>query len=144
MTDALLLANAYNKGWETLMNRRTFGQTVAGAALGAALPGLTLEAAPANAAPYGISIMLWTVYTGLPFEERLAKVAQAGYTQVELVGEYEHWAPADFDRANAWRREPAHAAKFDWEGELDQFRAEAEQVLSGPGIEIPGDVFAPG
>ena len=104
MTDALLLANADNKGWETLMNRRTFGQTVAGAALGAALPGLTLEAAPANAAPYGISIMLWTVYTGLPFEERLAKVAQAGYTQVELVGEYEHWAPADFDRANAARR----------------------------------------
>jgi hydroxypyruvate isomerase len=89
------------------MNRRTFGQTVAGAAFGAALPGLTLEATPAAAAapaPYGISIMLWTVYTGLPFEDRLAKVAQAGYTQVELVGEYAHWSAAEFDRANAARQ----------------------------------------
>jgi len=40
----------------------------------------------------------------LPFEERLAKVAEAGYRQVELVGEYEHWTQADFDRANAARK----------------------------------------
>ena len=89
------------------MNRRTFGQTVAGAALGATLPGIGLEASsvrPPGAAPYGISIMLWTVFRDLPFEERLAKVAEAGYRQVELVGEYEHWTQADFDRANAARK----------------------------------------
>ena len=89
------------------MNRRTFGQTVAGAALGATLPGIGLEASsvrPPGAAPYGISIMLWTVFRDLPFAERLAKVAEAGYRQVELVGEYEHWTQADFDRANAARK----------------------------------------
>ncbi len=48
--------------------------------------------------------MLWTVFNGLPFEERLAKVAEAGYTNVELVGEYAKWTPADFDRANAARK----------------------------------------
>jgi hydroxypyruvate isomerase len=48
--------------------------------------------------------MLWTVFKDLPFEERLAKVAEAGYSQVELVGEYRDWAPADFERANAARR----------------------------------------
>ena len=48
--------------------------------------------------------MLWTVFRDLPFEERLARIAQAGYTQVELVGEYADWKPADFDRANAARK----------------------------------------
>jgi hydroxypyruvate isomerase len=47
--------------------------------------------------------MLWTVFKNLPFEERLAKVVEAGYTQIELVGEYRDWAAADFDRANAAR-----------------------------------------
>ena len=89
------------------MNRRGFGRSVAGAALGAALPVLGIDAAPvspAQAAPYGLSIMLWTVFRDLPFAERLAKVAEAGYRQVELVGEYEHWTQADFDRANAARK----------------------------------------
>jgi len=48
--------------------------------------------------------MLWTVFRGLPFEDRLAKVAEAGYTNVELVGEYSHWSQPDFDRANAARK----------------------------------------
>jgi hydroxypyruvate isomerase len=48
--------------------------------------------------------MLWTVFTGLPFEERLAKIVEAGYTNIELVGEYRNWAQADFDRANAARK----------------------------------------
>jgi len=89
------------------MNRRGFGRSVAGAALGAALPVLGIDAAPvspAQAAPYGLSIMLWTVFRDLPFEKRLEKVAAAGYRQVELVGEYEHWTPVDFDRANAARK----------------------------------------
>ena len=48
--------------------------------------------------------MLWTVFTDLPFEQRLANVAEAGYTNVELVGEYAKWSDADFDRANAARK----------------------------------------
>jgi len=31
--------------------------------------------------------MLWTVYRDLPFEQRLEKVAEAGYQAVELVDE---------------------------------------------------------
>jgi hydroxypyruvate isomerase len=48
--------------------------------------------------------MLWTVFNDLPFEQRLEKIAGAGYTNVELVGEYAKWSPAEFDRANAARK----------------------------------------
>ncbi len=41
--------------------------------------------------PFPLSVMLWTVFRELPFEERLKKVAEAGYTNVELVGEYAKW-----------------------------------------------------
>ena len=89
------------------MNRRTFTQVLATAALSAvAAP---LKAAPATGAqtpqaavpPFGLSVMLWTVFTELPFEQRLEKVAEAGYTNVELVGEYNgKWSAADFALAN--------------------------------------------
>ena len=48
--------------------------------------------------------MLWTVFRDLPFEQRLEKVASAGYRNVELVGEYRNWSPAQFAGANAARR----------------------------------------
>ena len=51
--------------------------------------------------------MLWTVFRDLPFEERLAKVAEAGYTNIELVGEYSDWTQADFDK----RQRRAQAAR---------------------------------
>ena len=94
------------------MNRRTFSQVMATAALSAVVPPLSAHAgspaaAPNNAAaPYPLSVMLWTVFTGLPFEERLAKVAEAGYNSVELVGEYhaQNWSQADFARINAARK----------------------------------------
>ena len=35
---------------------------------------------------------------------RLAKVAEAGYTNIELVGEYGKWGADDFTRANAARK----------------------------------------
>jgi hydroxypyruvate isomerase len=88
------------------MNRRTFTQSMAVAALAAASPRLP-AATPVSAPPgFGLSVMLWTVLTDLPFEERLAKVAEAGYNKIELVGEYsaKHWTQADFDRANAARK----------------------------------------
>jgi hydroxypyruvate isomerase len=49
--------------------------------------------------------MLWTVFKTLPFETRLEKVAEAGYKNVELVGEYRKWSESDFQRANAKRKE---------------------------------------
>jgi len=91
------------------MDRRQFTQALAASAFAAASPALP---APARAAspssgadsPFPLSVMLWTVFRDLPFEERLAKVVEAGYTNVELVGEYAKWAAADFDRANAARK----------------------------------------
>ena len=88
------------------MNRRTFAQSLAASAVAAmAAPALPALAAPsANAAPYPLSVMLWTVFNDLPFDQRLAKVAEAGYTNVELVGEYSKWSEADFARNLAARK----------------------------------------
>jgi hydroxypyruvate isomerase len=93
------------------MDRRTFAQSLATAALTAAVPSLAATpagisghpaAAPESAAPqYALSVMLWTVFNDMPFEQRLAKVAESGYNKVQLVGEYHDWKQADFDRANA-------------------------------------------
>jgi len=97
------------------MNRRTFTWSFAAASLSAAalrykfplnLAGgeMAGEAAMQDA-PFKLSVMLWTVFTDLPFEQRLEKVAEAGYKYVELVGEYEKWSSEDFDRANAKRKQ---------------------------------------
>jgi hydroxypyruvate isomerase len=97
-----------------MMNRRTFAQTLAGTVAGAyglnQTSNLFCEPAfAANkgevAAPFKLSVMLWTVFTGMPFEQRLEKVAEAGYRNVELVGEYDKWTEEDFTRANAKRKE---------------------------------------
>jgi len=95
------------------MNRRQFGRTLAGTALAApGLAGLPLRSESALAegevagVAFKISVMLWTVFQKLPFEERLEKVAEAGYHAVELVGsEYKNWSDEDFRRANRKRRE---------------------------------------
>jgi hydroxypyruvate isomerase len=92
------------------MNRRAFNRTLAGAALGAAAlrKRSLLAAAPqgeTSSVPYKLSVMLWTVFNDLPFEQRLENVAAAGYRCVELVGEYKKWSEEDFRRANAKRRE---------------------------------------
>ena len=90
------------------MNRRTFARTLAGAAAGAAAwpqRPLLLGGAPPPQVPYKLSVMLWTVFNDLPFEERLEKVAAAGFRNVELIGEYKKWSEDDFLRANAKRRE---------------------------------------
>ncbi len=98
------------------MDRRTFNRNLAGAALGAAaFGGNSLAGAPLDLAarptgeesgvPFKLSVMLWTVFEKLPFEERLEKVAEAGYRNVELVGEYEKWTEEDFRKANNKRRE---------------------------------------
>lgn len=95
------------------MNRRAFARRFAGAWLSASAiaagPPMTATTPDASRdsgeTPFPLSVMLWTVYRDLPFEVRLERVAAAGYRNVELVGEYEHWRDADFERANAKRRQ---------------------------------------
>src|SRR5579863_5557693 len=97
----------------TLMNRREFSRNLAGAALGAATLGrsypMDAGGPPAEGegpgVPFKLSVMLWTVFGDLPFEERLAKVAEAGYKNVELVGEYRRWSEDDFKKALAKKSE---------------------------------------
>lgn len=97
------------------MNRRTFSRNLAGIAAGAAalerIPafaqeaGVTAGAANESGLSFGFSVMLWTVFKDLPFEQRLEKIIEAGYKNVELVGEYRKWSPAEFTRNNAKRKE---------------------------------------
>lgn len=97
-----------------MLNRRAFSRNLAGgAALGAAALARTSDATeitpPAtqagDSAPFKISVMLWTVFRDLPFEQRLEKVVEAGYTNVELVGEYKKWSDDEFNRYNAKRKQ---------------------------------------
>jgi hydroxypyruvate isomerase len=98
------------------MNRRSFVQTVAGTVSACAMghgsdllcrekSTSALSKRKSPGVPFKLSVMLWTVFTNLPFEQRLEEVAEAGYTNVELVGEYNNWTAADFRRANAKRQE---------------------------------------
>lgn len=122
------------------LNRRQFAQTAVSAALsttvlcGAAEPRHLIP----KPAPFPISVMLWTVFNDLPFDQRLAKVAEAGYTNVELVGEYSKWNDSDFARANSARKQLN--MKFDATAGLhngvanpavrDAFLAELRQALT--------------
>ena len=88
------------------MNRRSFVRKLAGAAGVAGLTPLGAMSAPPVAtpeaghspAPYKVSLMLWTVFPHLPFEERLEKAAEAGFRSVELVNEFEQWSAEDYRR----------------------------------------------
>ncbi len=102
------------------MRRRQFfsacvqaGATVAAAtsaatALSAAtcLANSVAPQATANSTPpFKFSVMLWTVYEKLPFDQRIEKVAEAGYHAVELVNEYKNFTKEDFARFRAQKRE---------------------------------------
>jgi hydroxypyruvate isomerase len=95
------------------MDRRTFSKSIAGLTLGAAsihrsnAAGATApqNRGAAQGVPFDLSVMLWTVFRKLPFEQRLEKIVEAGYKKVELVGEYKDWSAEDFKRANAKRKE---------------------------------------
>ena len=88
------------------MDRRRFAKTAAAALGAAAIPSLLSSAQPSgsNSLPFNLSVMLWTVYKDLPFDQRLEKAAEAGYQAVELVKEFENWTDADFRRANSKKR----------------------------------------
>ncbi len=91
------------------MNRRTFTTSLAAGALAATNLGRAADAQDSSssqsAVPYGLSVMLWTVFRNLSFEARLEKVVEAGYKNVELVGEYRKWSEDQFKRAIAKQKE---------------------------------------
>jgi hydroxypyruvate isomerase len=93
---------------QPMFNRRQFAASVASAALASTVSNAEFPLNPQREAeknpPFPLSIMLWTVWRDLPFVQRLANVAKAGYTNVELVGEYAKWADIDFEQANAARK----------------------------------------
>lgn len=45
------------------------------------------------------SVMIWTLRKFGTFEENLDRVAQAGYSHIELIGEFLKWSDAERDRA---------------------------------------------
>ena len=62
--------------------------------------------ATANAAPpFKLSVMLWTVYEKLPFDQRIEKVAEAGYHAVELVNEHKNFSKEDYAKFRAKKSE---------------------------------------
>jgi hydroxypyruvate isomerase len=103
--------------WENSVRRREFVSACAAAALTGAAARRSAFASPAPAAPeadsvpFSLSIMLWTIFNDLPFEQRLEKVAEAGYHAVELVGEFRDWKKQDF--ANARRKKSELKIEFD-------------------------------
>jgi hydroxypyruvate isomerase len=100
------------------MNRRDFARKAAlGAVAGSAFGGPALEncellradqraaaADAGSAVSFKLSVMLWTVFTKLPFGQRLEKVASAGYSNVELVGEFRHWSQQDYQNVAKTRQ----------------------------------------
>ena len=121
------------------INRRQFAQRIATTALATTVMRAEASGNPVTGvSPFPLSIMLWTVWTDLPFEQRLANVAEAGYTNVELVGEYAKWDDAAFDRANSARK--GLGIRFDATAGLhngvgnpevrDAFLAEFKQALT--------------
>jgi hydroxypyruvate isomerase len=86
------------------LHRRQFVSWCAAATLGAAAApwktAFARERATSPSEPQDrFSVMLWTVERNSPFDQRVAKVADAGYHAIELVNEYKGWAAADFARA---------------------------------------------
>jgi hydroxypyruvate isomerase len=93
------------------LRRRKFFGACAGAAVATAADPSSYAAAfaapqgtPAGP-PFSLSVMLWTVYPKLPFDQRIEKVAEAGYSDLELVEEYKTWSPQDYARFRAKKRE---------------------------------------
>jgi len=81
-----------------MLDRRTFGKLMASAVF--LREGLPAAAAPTptDAASQRFSVMMWTLKSHGSFEENLDRIAQAGYSHVELVGEFSHWSDAETQR----------------------------------------------
>ncbi len=80
------------------MNRRSFTLSAATAVAASLLPRAQAQPQQASASPFKFSLMLWTLKKYGPLEKVLEIVAQAGYTGVEMVGEWKLWTDADFSK----------------------------------------------
>src|SRR5690242_16930813 len=103
-----------------MMNRREFGRSMAGLAaataagsVASAMPNSSSSQSKAAAGdvPFKLTVMLWTVFRGEPFAQRLDKVAEAGYRAVELVDEFKGWTKEEFAAA----RRKKHELGFDFD-----------------------------
>jgi hydroxypyruvate isomerase len=140
------------------MDRREFARYLAGGAAGSILlaqnaPSEQVSQAAADGASFKLSVMLWTVFKDLRFEQRLEKVAEAGYRAVELVDEFKNWSPDDFRKANAQKR--SVGITFDatagvWKGladpqEREAFLADLQKLLPiAAELECPGIIVLSG
>jgi hydroxypyruvate isomerase len=99
------------------MRRRQFfgacaaaGATVAAASAAASVAtcfadSKATQATANDTPPFKLSVMLWTVYEKLPFDQRIEKVAEAGYHGVELVNEYKNFTTENYAKFRAKKRE---------------------------------------
>lgn len=89
-----------------MLNRRDFAgliaSSIASQAFARAAPALAEKPQAGTVAPHAggvrTSVMMWTLNKFGTFEQNIDRVAQAGFTQVELVGEFKRWSAADTDR----------------------------------------------
>jgi hydroxypyruvate isomerase len=84
------------------MNRREFGRLIAATGISQVLPkaqSLTALASPAVESRF--SVMLWTLEKEAAFDRCLEIVAEAGYSGVELVGEFHKWSSDETRRVMA-------------------------------------------
>ena len=88
------------------MNRRQFTGAALATACSVAHSAYTSASSTTvrSSVPFKLSVMLWTVHKELPFDQRMEKVAEAGYGALELVDEFNSWSEADFKRMAARRR----------------------------------------
>jgi len=140
------------------MDRREFARYMAAGVAGSILlaqnaPSEQVSRTPTGGASFKLSVMLWTVSKDLPFEQRLEKVAEAGYRAVELVDEFKNWSPDDFRKANA--RKHSLGITFDatagvWKGltdpeEREGFLADLRKLLPvAAELECPGIIVLSG
>jgi hydroxypyruvate isomerase len=99
------------------MNRRTFSRDIAGAAVAAASlvrtrPAFAHQTQSANApqgeapgVPFRLSVMAWTVFRDLPFDQCMQRISEAGYKNIELVGEYHKWSEEEWRRVLAKQKQ---------------------------------------
>lgn len=84
-----------------MLSRRTFARLLAATAV---VPGVAASGTEADMPDDRFSVMIWTLKSRGSFEENLERVAQAGYRNIELVGEFFHWTDAERARLVARMR----------------------------------------
>ncbi|MGC2164312.1 MAG: TIM barrel protein [Silvibacterium sp.] len=86
------------------MNRREFSQLAAGATLAQTFLRRATAQAVTPSDVFRFSVMLWTLEKQAPFERCIEIVGAAGYSGVELVGEFQKWSAEDTRRIMARMR----------------------------------------